>query len=383
MNERARLIAVRLSFFYASLFAVIGIHLPFWPVWLKAKGLGPKEIAVVLAVSIGVKVIGNPAVAHFADRSGERRRLIVGLAAVSWALFALYGVSDEFWTILLVSVLFFSLWPAIMPLGESLTMHAVRVDGLDYGRIRLWGSLSFIAAAVASGRLLTGRSPDALYWILLLAVGVTVVAGLLLPDGRAKPAPRRHAPIVEVLSRGWFVLFLAAAAAVQGSHGVYYAFGTLHWRSAGYSNELIGMLWAEGVIAEIILFIAGDRLIRRLGAMRLIFLAGVCGALRWTLTGLSDALAVVVFAQLLHAFTFGACHLGAIHTIARSMPAGLSATAQSLYSALVMGLGLGVMLFLSGWLYAAFGGGAYLAMAGAALAGAALAWPLIGGEGRR
>ncbi len=154
---------------------------------------------------------------------------------------------------------------------------------------------------------------------------------------------------------------------------MYYAFGTLHWQARGYSDDLIGVLWAEGVIAEIILFAFGNQVVRRLGAERLILLGGVAAAIRWTVTGFTDALPVLICAQALHAFTFGATHLGAIHFVARVVAPSMSATAQSLYSAAVMGLGLGLMLLISGELYGRFGGGAYYGMAAAGLMGALLA----------
>ena len=80
--------------------------------------------------------------------------------------------------------------------------------------------------------------------------------------------------------------------------------------------------------------------------------------------------------NLLYAFTFDSAHLGAIHFIARAVPPTLSATAQSLYSAVVMGLGLGLMLLASGWLYAAYAGAAYYPMAATGLLGGVLAWTL-------
>jgi MFS transporter, PPP family, 3-phenylpropionic acid transporter len=170
-----------------------------------------------------------------------------------------------------------------------------------------------------------------------------------------------------------FALFLAATAAVQASHAVYYGFATLHWQAAGYGDTLIGGLWALGVIAEILLFAAGDRVVRRAGAAWLIVIGGLAGGLRWTVTGTTTELWALVIVQTLHALSFGAVHLGAIHFIARAVPPELSATAQSLYSSVVMGLGLGLMLFAAGPLYAAVGAHAFHAMALSAVLGAGLA----------
>ena len=165
---------------------------------------------------------------------------------------------------------------------------------------------------------------------------------------------------------------------------VYYGFATLHWRDAGLSSDLIGALWAEGVIAEVVLFAFGARLVARLGPARLIALAGLCAALRWTVTALTVEPWLLALSQLLHAATFGATHLGNMHFLARATPPALSARAQSLHASITNGLATGAAMLASGWLYAGLGGGAFLVMAGlgaaGALAAAVLARGWDGGE---
>ena len=374
MAVEKSLTAPRLALFYGAVFAMIGIHLPFWPVWLAAKGLGAAEIGVIIAAGVGVKIIFNPLFTHAADRRGQRRPIMVALAAAGLAFFALFGVTGGFWTILLVTVLFFAVWSPIMPLGESLTMLSGRsgADGereFDYGRIRLWGSLAFMATAVGAGHFLTGRSPDVIYWVLLIGLALTFCVTLALPATQAPAATGTRFVSLEVLRDRPFVLFIAAASLIQASHSVYYSFGTLNWKSQGYSENVIGWLWAEGVAAEIVLFAFGAKLVGRLGPAKLIALGGLAGALRWSVTGVSDALPVLVVVQLLHAFTFGATHLGAIYFIANRVPQALSASAQGLYSAIVMGLALGLSALVSGKLFGLYGAGAYHAMAVLAAAG--------------
>ena len=361
---------LRLSLFYAGFFAFLGVQQPFWPVWLASHGLGATEIGVVLALSIGIKMFSAPLAAHGADRSGQRRRSIVVLVAGSLATFCLFAFTHGFWPILLISVLFYALWPPVMSLAESLTMMAVQRGGLDYGRTRLWGSTSFIVVALLSGQLLVWLPPSAVLWLSLACVAATAAACLFLPDIRTERSPVHHGlPIVQALRNRALSLSLAACGLIQGSHAVYYAFGTLHWQAKGYSENVIGALWAEGVLAEIVLFAYGGRITRHLGSGGMITLAGIAAVVRWLGTGLTESLAAAVVLQALHAFSFGAAHLGAMACIGETVPASLSATAQSLYSGLVWGAGLGVMLLASGWLYQALGGSAYLAMAAVALAG--------------
>ena len=370
------MITFRLAGFYATVFAVIGISTPFWPLWLKSRGLGPEEIGLAMALGIAVKIFANPLIAVVADRHGERKRLMIALLLVATLVFSLFYWAHDFWSIVIVILVFQAFWSPALPLMETLTMQTTKIEPLNYGRIRLWGSVTFIIGAWGMGELLSKGSVDLVYWVTLGALILTFLSTLTLPDTRiAKPAGKKR-PIRDVLSDRTFVTFLVATALIQSSHGVYYTFGTIHWQSVGHSEAIIGWLWAEGVIAEVLLFMWGDRIVKRFGAARLIALSGIAGLIRWALTGVTDALPALMILQLFHALTFGAAHLGAIHFIARRMDPSVSATAQSVYAATVMGLAMGVSAWVSGKLYGGFGSQAYYLMAVMAGLGGMIAYAL-------
>lgn len=373
---------LRLSGFYAAAFLVIGVQQPFWPLWLKAKGLDAEAIGIALALSFGVKVLSTPLAAHLADRTGERRRPIIALLLATSASFALFAFTDSFTAILAVSLIYFAAWPPAVSLTESLTVIAAGTGGVEYGRVRLWGSLSFIAAATAAGEILTAATPQAVYWLILGATLLAVIAGLGLPDLRGQQSLSTRLPLLEALRERKFLLCLVACGLIQGSHAVYYGFGALHWQAAGYAENVIGVLWAEGVVAEVLLFAWGRRVLNRLSPAALIACAGLASSLRWLGFAATTALPALIALQTLHALSFGAAHLGAMHYIAASVPPQLSATAQSLYSGVVWGLFFGVFVFAAGGLYASLHAGAYWVMAGVAMLGGLAAWPLVQG-GRR
>jgi PPP family 3-phenylpropionic acid transporter len=150
----------------------------------------------------------------------------------------------------------------------------------------------------------------------------------------------------------------------------------LYWRGLGFSDTAIGALWAEGVMAEIALFWLSAPLVRRFGPLGLMALGGAAGILRWSLIGILPGLAPAALLQLLHAGTFGASHLGAMHFMARTVPPHASASAQSLYAALSSGLGSGLVMLAAGWLYGAYGGDAYPFMALLSAAGLFGVWRL-------
>ncbi|MGZ9021073.1 MAG: MFS transporter [Rhodoplanes sp.] len=124
------------------------------------------------------------------------------------------------------------------------------------------------------------------------------------PPHRRRPY-RRRAAADPCACRAWPDPDAGRGRADQGSHAVYYAFGTLHWQAAGHSDDVIGLLWAEGVVCEIVLFAAGAAVRRRISAPWLIAVAGALAALRWLVLGSTTALPAVIAVQALHAFSYG------------------------------------------------------------------------------
>ncbi len=150
---------------------------------------------------------------------------------------------------------------------------------------------------------------------------------------------------------------------MQASHAVYYAFGTIAWQRQGFSAETIGALWAFGVIVEIALFAFSGSLIAKLGAARLLAIASLAATIRWGAMAFEPPLLVTALVQSLHAFSFGAAHLAAIHFLTHAVPEDRAATAQGIYAAAVAGLAMGLATIASGPLYRVFGPEAYAAMA--------------------
>lgn len=357
--------AARLSAFYAAIFSVAGIQLPFWPVWLAARGLSAGEIGVLLAAAIWAKVIATPAIGAIADKSGAHGAVMAVLAASALLSYAGLWPVDSFWAFVLLNLVALTAQSALMPLGDTVTLAMSRSAGLDYGRIRVWGSVSFILASLASGAVLTSFSGDQVLPLVLGASALVLFACLRMPPLQASAdSPSRATGLRAVAADPRFWHFAVTAAALQASHQVYYGFGTLHWRSLDLSQAMIGALWAEGVLAEILLFWQGRHLVTRFGPIGLMALGGVAGILRWTLAGVLSWLPFIALLQLLHAFTFGASHLGAMLFLSRAVPPTMAASAQSLYAALSAGLGSGLVMIVAGGLYGAYGGEAYIFMAG-------------------
>jgi len=372
-HPRPAALPVRLAGFYFAIFAMMGVIIPYWPVWLQSRGLSAVEIGIVLAASRWLSVGTTPWIAQFADRRGESRRLLLLLMTGVVAGYAANSAAYGFWPILFISIFTSALIRAAMPVGDALTMlHAVRRQ-VDYGRVRLWGSISFIGASFLGGELLAAWDADAVLWAILVFAASTVAVIFFLPDTRSEPTPRQRGAMRRLVGQPTLLIFLVAAALLSSSHAVLYAFGTIHWRDAGVNDRIIGLLWAEGVIAEILLFAVGGAFMRRIRPADAMLMAAAGGILRWIVLGYTTDVVALFAVQFLHGLTFGAMHLGAMAFVAQAAPQGYTATMQSFYNAIgVAGFSALAMIFV-GPLYEAVGGHAYYLMSALSLAGGAAA----------
>lgn len=358
---------IRLSLLFGALFLIYGVQLTYLPVWLDARGLSAPAIAFATSAPLFLRLVFTPAVAFFADRAGAHRLAIILLGWTGfWLLLAMSQAHSPSVLAGLVVIVLMTL-QSIMPLTDTVAMRAVRTHGIDYGGMRLWGSLTFIVATLTAGWLVEWRGADVIVWMLVAATLATVlVTHLLPPPGRDEKSAARGLLLADVLalaSAPRFLLFVIASSGIQASHAMFYVFGVLHWRQLGLSATAIGFLWAVGVIAEIVLFWLSRRAPAALGPLVLILAGGLAGVLRWSAMATDPPFAALVVLQVLHALTYAATHLGAMHFIATAVSEEKQGTAQALLSTFTAGIAMGAAILLAGIAYQGFGGGGYMAMA--------------------
>lgn len=380
MSPRA--LSLRYALFFATVFVAVGAHLPFWPLWLESRGLTAAEIGLAMALGSWMKLAANPALAHLSDRAGWGKGTVVLLSAVSLVAFLAFIPASGFAWILAVHLVTASCFPLLIPLAETQTMAAVYRHSLDYGRIRLWGSLAFVAGSLATGKLLGAEGADWVLWVVIAAIAGTFLAATALP-GRMTDDMSGTLPgsvpedislrrLLRLFLRPQILTFLASAALIQASHAAYYAYSSLTWKAAGIAEGTIALLWTVGVVAEILFFAFSRRLPASFTPGRILVVGGLLSALRWTVTGMTNEVAVLAVIQTLHAGSFAATHLAAMHHITRSTPPRLAASMQSLYSALSGGLAMGGAMLLAAACYEIAPGLAFFAMAGMAVIAAGL-----------
>jgi PPP family 3-phenylpropionic acid transporter len=374
-----------ISLYFAAIFLSVGVHLPYYPVYLAAVGLTPDEIGLVLAVPMAARVVTLAVMGGLADRIGSLPRAILAYAVASLAIFGLVWVSSGVIALLAVSLAFTAVWTTQLPIADAAAMAVARAGRASYGRMRLCGSAAFIAASLAAGALLGVLPATAVWPMMMVTLALTVLAAALMAasargDGAARPAERPRFADAVLAIRPALPLVLACAL-VQGSHAMVYGFGSLAFEARGFSGAEIGMLWGIGVIGEVILFALPHRWTARPSTALLAVVAAVAAIARWVTIAAEPGFAVLLAAQGLHAFSFAATHIALVRRVSETSSPGRAGAVQSL-AASVIALVMASATALSGPLYGALGSAAFLTMTVPAAAGLVIAAWVMVREGR-
>ncbi|MBE0509478.1 MAG: MFS transporter [Chromatiales bacterium] len=371
----------RLSGFYLFYFASLGALIPYWSLYLKSEGFSSLEIGQLMALLMATKIISPNLWGWLADHTGKRMA-VVRLGSLL-ALFSYLGifVVEGFWGMALVMLAFSFFWNAVLPQFEATTLSQLGEQSHRYSMIRLWGSIGFIIAVVVLGPILDISGPGLLPLVMVGLFVAIWLSSLSVAEQPLRHSELPHQPILQVLRKPEVIALLAVCFLMQASHGPYYTFYTIFMEEIGYSRALIGQFWALGVVAEVVIFLIMSRMVPRFGLRRLLLWATLLTVLRWLLIGtLPQSLTVMLFAQLLHAASFGVFHAVAIALFHQFFVGRNQGRGQALYSSLAFGGGGAFGALYSGMLWDSAGPlPAYLMAAGMALLAALISWRWLRG----
>jgi MFS transporter, PPP family, 3-phenylpropionic acid transporter len=368
----SRRFAARLAAFYAALFGMTGVHLPFFTVWLKANGIDATWIGIITAVPSVTRFTVLPLVTAAAERRQMLRGAIIATSFATVFGFVVIGTQQRPLLVLLVYALTCCVWTPMVPLTDAYALRGVARYGLSYGPLRLWGSAAFAVCALASGLLLGYLAEVHLIWIVVaMTVLGAIIALTLRPLDRPVTASAPFAGARKLLRDPGFLAIIVSSALIQSSHSAYYVFASIAWREAGFSGLTIAGLWVLGVIAEIVLFALSPRFTP--SSPTLVMIAAAAAVARWAITAQDPPLAVLAVVQLAHGLTFGLTQVGIMRLMVHHVPGHVMARGQG-YLAACSGIFASVTSILSGMVYSRYGLGVYDMMAAMGGAGGLVMW---------
>jgi MFS transporter, PPP family, 3-phenylpropionic acid transporter len=371
---------LRLSVLFGMMFVPNAVHLAFFPLWLQETGFSAVEISALLTAPVVMRLIATLPVTYLADRSPERAYVVITSAALAF-IFSLFLFADlRFAGLLALMCALSASWSPQVPLADSIAVSGVRRFGTYYASTRVWGSITFLAMSVAAGFIVERYGSRSVPVMIAGGFFAILVASFFTPrlgrkrqlsgDGLLPSADKS-------LRRPAVLIFLLATGLIQGSHGFLYSFGSIYWKDNGITAELVGMLWAVQVLAEIVLFKAYGRMFGRVRPETVLMISGVLVVFRWVLTPFFGVwgfgFAGFALLQCVHAFSFGATYLAQQSYLAHAVPEGQAGSAQGL-AVFIHGLVLSVTMLAAGPIYDAVKGYGFIVMSFVAIAGILLSY---------
>lgn len=362
--------SIWMGLYYIGFFGVYGVLLPFWALWLKGEGMDAEAIGSMLAFALLARSAGALILTRKVNSTFSIIALMKRLTISAILAFCLFYISNNVYVVFALVVLSNFVFSPLMSLGEAVAAKLVRFNGMDYGKVRLWGSIAFMVASTITGLLVESLG----HGVILTSIIVGLLALLLLVvipmqnmpnDVTAKGKARIS--VLAILKRTSFWPFLFITALLQGAHAAYYGFGAVYWQDIGISETYIGYFWSVGVIGEIFFLAFGKRFFGNTSIAVMFFIAALGSIVRWLTLAYAVDVWPIMLSQLLHGVTFGISHLAAMRYMSERVSDDEAVATQSIYAAIPFSLGISVLTFACGMLYPSYQAGIFVLMAVAIL----------------
>ncbi|MEW6260092.1 MAG: MFS transporter [Thermodesulfobacteriota bacterium] len=339
---------------YFLYFAVMGLTLPYFNLYLSHIRLDGIEIGILSGIRSGLMMVAPLTWSLIADRLKARRRIYILLNLGATLIWTGYFLTTQFPWLLVIGLLHGFLFTPIIAFLEAFSLDTLGRDKNQYGRNRLWGSVAFILVVVGCGRLFDRIGVASILVLVLAGCGLQFAFSFFIPRDTV-PKPSSNLGLPEGLRSREAIVFLLSVFLMIASHGGYYGFISIHLEELGFDKTFTGVCWAVASICEIGVMANSRRIFSRFRLKTvLVFSLGVA-AIRWIALSVFTTAVPILISQGLHAITYAAFHMAGILTIDRFASDRFKTFAQALNNSIGYGMGLTAGFIASGWLYERLG----------------------------
>jgi MFS transporter, PPP family, 3-phenylpropionic acid transporter len=328
------------ALFFFAYYGYVGVFSPYASLFFAEEGMTVAQIGVLMSMMQVMRIFGPNLWGWVADHT-QRRVTVLRVTAVA-ALLSFIGmfVGHGFAAFLIVMVAVNAFTSAQGPLSEALMLSEMRGDLTHYGKLRLWGSVGFIAAVTLAGQLMDWYGVGLMPWIAGALLALVLVASLRMQESVHLHEHQNVPSVIALLRRREVLAFFASTFLMVAAHASLYVYYSLYLAQIGYSKTVIGLMWSLGVVAEIVFFYYQAPIFRRFGVQRLMLLSLLIAVIRFLMIGFgAESLFLLLIAQVLHAATFGVHHSASVITLQRWFSGALQARGQALFISISYGLG--------------------------------------------
>ncbi len=339
---------------YFLYFGVLGLFLPFFNLYCYHLGFSGFEIGVLNSVKTLTTALFPMIWATIADRFHIRRPIYIFCTFASTAAWGLFLLTTDFWLMFAIIAVYGFFYAPIIAFLESFSMDLLGREKARYGRLRAWGSLSFVLVVIITGRIIDAFSTDIIIVMILAGSLAHAVFSIAVPTVKKTHASDFFAGARTMLNRR-VIIFVIAAFLMLASHGTYYGFFSIHLENLGFSGSFIGITWALASVSEIFVMVTSHRLLKRFSYENVLIAAFIVAVIRWGILFFAAAAPLILFSQLLHAMTYGAFHVASILYMDQLTPKEAKTLGQAVNNAVTYGFGIMAGFLLNGYYFEILG----------------------------
>lgn len=344
---------VYLGVIYFFYFGLLGIFTPYVGLFLDDRGFSSNQIGTLIAITAIFRILGPNLWANMADSSGRVSQVLRFGCLFAFFVFLGVFVVYDYWLLTLTFSLMMMFWTAVLPQLEVITLQATLKTKGGYGKIRLWGSIGFIACSLIAGSLIDVYGPTVVAIVTSVTLFSLYISSLLIvgSEQKEKSQNKNLGDWGQAFSIV-FIIFLLANTLLQVSFGTYYSFFALYMKDYDYSGFQTGVFIAIGVLSEILIFVLAAKLVKRFEVLNLLALSILLTSMRWFgLAYFPHEIVIIVACQILHAFSFGLSHVASVYFLTHHFSERFQSRAQALYLSIAFGVGSAIGSFVAGYMW--------------------------------
>lgn len=343
--------------FYFLFFAAIASYSPYMVLYFQSIGLTGTQIGLLTGITPLITLISVPFWTGLADRTNHHRLVMSLSMLLGVAALILFPFLETFVLVFGIAIVFNIFFAPVSALADSATMYMLEPRKDLYGRVRLGGTIGFGITSAIAGILVENQGLKIAFWggAALFSLGFLVSLKLEHSQNSKEEVANRGRVSVLLKNPYWLLFMLIAFAgglSLAASNTYFFPF----MQELGASKSTMGLALTIGTLAEIPILFFVDRLLKRFEPYGLLILSMVITGLRLLLIAVWANPTIVVILQLLNGLTFPVMWVAGVAYADKRAPAGLRASAQGLFSAMVMGIGMAVGGFFGGLLLENIGG---------------------------
>lgn len=329
------ILSLKLKIFFIAEFAAVACFFPFLTYYFQQRGLSYTEIGIAYAIYSLTGVIAQPIWGIITDKYSNKKTSIIITMSLSSLIIYNFIFAKSFHTIALSLFLLLSFQSSVAPLGDAYCYEIIdHHRDIQYGKIRLMGSLGYALAALLLGLAVkySGINTAFIVYSISMLLGAIIVFNINYKDKTANQNID-ISDFVNLIKDKKFLAFMLMIGIAYVGIGSNSSFIAILIQKTGGDVSQLGLLWFVMAISEVPAFFFGAKLLKRFGDLNLYIIGMTLFTLRYFLDSLCVSFEFVIIIQLMQGITYTLFILSSFKYLYKITPKKMKASSMTFFAA--------------------------------------------------